>query len=213
MAEENEHEKSQLVTQICAISSRAIDCAKFHSPIAEKSPFINWYLVLRAYLWLSDNARRAAFDSERQKTIPCPKCNNTNPNNTNNNLNPPHKNYTHKEISRLVRFQIRMKELRNKLKDEANVIEKCLLLTASTRRHLAKTAYVAKTELPVFNPADYYCTPNRTTIINHERMEILRAGFRMGNNTNRCINIDKGVEGSPVFQYRPRRMPFMSGNC
>ncbi|GFP85285.1 chaperone protein dnaj [Phtheirospermum japonicum] len=43
----NEQEKSQLVTEICDISARAIACAKLHHAHTRKLPFVNWYLVLR----------------------------------------------------------------------------------------------------------------------------------------------------------------------
>lgn len=43
----NEQQKTQLATEICEISARAIACSNLHHPRINKSPFINWYLVLR----------------------------------------------------------------------------------------------------------------------------------------------------------------------
>ncbi|KAL3641909.1 hypothetical protein CASFOL_012724 [Castilleja foliolosa] len=253
----NEPEKSQLATEICDISTHAIACAKFHHANFRKTPFINWYLVLRvnenadiyvirkqyhklalqlhpdknkhskaetafklvseAYFCLSDSAKRATFDSQRQN-ISCTKCNNTTTNITKI------RKTLHQETTTTI-SNLRLKELRNKLKDEANIIEKCLAANATaSRRPIEKFGNRTKTELPVFNPSDYYQyngTPQNRTI-NHRQMEDLRACFRMG---NRCLN-DRvsmnsspvfqcrservSINNSPVFQYRSERVSFMS---
>ncbi|KAK6146191.1 hypothetical protein DH2020_020060 [Rehmannia glutinosa] len=240
----NEQEKSQLATEICEISARA----NLHHPHTNKSPFINWYLVLRvnensdiyvirkqyhklalqlhpdknkhskaetafklvseAYFCLSDSARRAAFDSERH-TISCIKCN-TIPSYTNTDpTNVKTQKQSHQETSRFNRINRRMKELRTKLKEDANTIEKCLIANIATasRREFVN-ANGTKTELPVFNPSDYYQykgSPQFRTI-NQKKMEDLRAGFRIG---NRSMH-DRAMNSSPVFQYRSERSAFMS---
>lgn len=43
----NEQRKTDLATEICELSARAIACSNGHHPRTNKSPFINWYLVLR----------------------------------------------------------------------------------------------------------------------------------------------------------------------
>ncbi|KAL0433966.1 UNVERIFIED_CONTAM: hypothetical protein Slati_2730900 [Sesamum latifolium] len=43
----NEQEKSQLATEISELLARASVCAKFHHSRKNKTPFVNWYLVLR----------------------------------------------------------------------------------------------------------------------------------------------------------------------
>lgn len=48
----NEQEKSQLATEICELSARATACAVLHHPRTNKSPFVNWYLLLKVCLFL-----------------------------------------------------------------------------------------------------------------------------------------------------------------
>ncbi|KAK6158529.1 hypothetical protein DH2020_005843 [Rehmannia glutinosa] len=139
--------------------------------------------IQEAYFCLSDSAKRASFDSDRH-TISCIKCN-TIPSYTNTDpTNVKTQKQSHQEISRFNRINRRMKELRTKLKEEANTIEKCLIanIAAASRREFVN-ANGKKTELPVFNPSDYYQykgSPQFRTI-NHKKIEDLRAGFRIGN--------------------------------
>ncbi|CAI9779742.1 unnamed protein product [Fraxinus pennsylvanica] len=56
----NETEKSQLITQICSILTRANACAHRHHRCAIRSPFIDWYLVLGV-------AENAGVDSIRKQ--------------------------------------------------------------------------------------------------------------------------------------------------
>ncbi|KAI3459245.1 hypothetical protein Pfo_015908 [Paulownia fortunei] len=241
----NEQEKSQLATEICNLSARATACANLHHPHTKKSPFINWYLVLRvnenadmygirkqyhklalqlhpdknqhskaetafklvseAYFCLSDSARRAAFDLER-KSISCIKCNtfphtNTDPpTHTDVKIRVPYQ-----ETSRFNRVQRRMMELRTKLKEEAIIIEKCLLSNATGTRRELVNARGTRRELPVFNPSDYQYKgyPQHRTI-NHKNLDDLRAGFKIG---NICMH-NMAANSSPVF--RSERTSFMS---
>ncbi|KAK6148251.1 hypothetical protein DH2020_019163 [Rehmannia glutinosa] len=240
----NEQEKSHLATEICEIWARAIACSNLHQPHTNKSPFINWYLVLRvnensdiygirkqyhklalqlhpdknkhskaetafklvseAYFCLSDSARRASFDSERH-TFSCIKCN-TIPSCTNiDPTNVKTQKQSHQETSRFSRINRRMKELRTKLKEEANTIEKCLIANIATasRREFVN----ANRGAPVFNPwtITKKGSPQFRTI-NHKKIEDLRAGFRIG---NKCMH-DRAMNSSPVFQYRSERSAFMS---
>ncbi|KAL3820142.1 hypothetical protein ACJIZ3_006047 [Penstemon smallii] len=229
MKEENhEQEKSKLATQIYDISiNREISCVHLH----HRSPFIDWYLILKinenaeldairkqyhklalllhpdknkhskaetafklvseAYFCLSNDARRAAFDSERKKNTSCSECN-KNPYITNNNTTNIKISKSHQECSRYNRIKKRMNELRTKLKDEATIIEKCLIVKSSVRR----------TESPVFNPSDYYQYKGYP---HHKKVENLRAGFMIG---NRCISSPTKSE-SAVFGYRSENECFM----
>ncbi|KAE9453247.1 hypothetical protein C3L33_14853, partial [Rhododendron williamsianum] len=47
MVSEESDLKSQLVTETCNISRRAIACAHLHGGNRSRSPFIDWYLILR----------------------------------------------------------------------------------------------------------------------------------------------------------------------
>ncbi|KAG8372916.1 hypothetical protein BUALT_Bualt12G0116800 [Buddleja alternifolia] len=155
-------------------------------------------LVSEAYFCLSNNARRAAFDSERKKNISCIKCNMI----LYPTSNPPK---VYQETSRFDRVQRRMRELRNKLKDEAVIIEKCLM---SNARASSVNANGIRTETPVFNPSDHQNKgyPHHRTI-NPNNLDNLRAYFMIG---NRCLHTSSRNIESPIFQYGSERGCFVS---
>ncbi|PIN08800.1 hypothetical protein CDL12_18619 [Handroanthus impetiginosus] len=239
----NEQEKSQLAIEICDLVARAITCAKIHRPFQNKSPFINWYRVLRvdenadvngvrkqyhklalqlhpdknkhskaeaafklvseAYYCLSDNARRAAFDCQKMtnsciKCSPTPYTNKSPPKHTTNiKIQEPYQ-----EKSRSNRIQKSKKELQTKLKEQANIIERCLKINARLSRKGPLNASGREEEFPIFNPSDYQHKgyPHFRTI-NHNKIEELRS-LRL---RNRCT-----TNNSPVFQYQSERSSFMS---
>lgn len=161
----------------------------------------------QAYFCLSDSSRRRAFDTER-KSISCIRCN---PNSCKKTDSP---TTTHAKVqkpchetSRHSRLQARMRELRDKLTEEATIIEKCLIANAASRKEPVN-AHGTRRESPVFNPSDYQhqSYPHHQTA-NHKRVEDLRAALKMG---NRGMHSAAKRDDYPIFQYRSERVSSMS---
>ncbi|CAL5346907.1 unnamed protein product [Camellia sinensis] len=205
--EEEPDLKSQLVTEICNLSKRAITCAHGSgrsNPTG--SPFIDWFLVLRveenegldvirkqyrklalqlhpdknkhpkaeiafklvseAYACLSDNARRAEFNLERQNSN-CNECNRTGYATCNGPATRDAKIKGSFPIqnSRSRKIKQRINHLRARFSEEASVIENCLrairtstkgelpVFDPSTKEH--KIFNPSTKDHPVFNPTDY----------------------------------------------------------
>ncbi|KAL5097938.1 hypothetical protein RYX36_002265 [Vicia faba] len=108
-------------------------------------------LVSQAYTCLSDAAKRKSFNLERNRSF-CIECNRIpyKPNILPNNSNPSSFkawNITSKSVSCKVRRNIL--DMRERLKEEAKVIESCL-----------RTRSVSKKESPIFNPSNYIYQSN-----------------------------------------------------
>ncbi|KAI4346274.1 hypothetical protein L6164_013340 [Bauhinia variegata] len=201
--------KSQLVSEICSISTRSVLCVHRFIPNPENAPFIDWYCILgveenagidsirkryhklalqlhpdknkhpkaeiafklvsEAYTCLSDNIKKRAFDLERQKHF-CYECNKIPytscgvPSTSNIGLNFKAWNI----ISRARSYKIwnNIKDVRERFKEEAKVIENCLRAYSMSRKEspvFNATGYLQRSksqqrvekEIPVFNPSDY----------------------------------------------------------
>lgn len=178
---------------------------------------ISW--PLQAYFCLSDNARRAAFDSERKRTISCnmkiPSTGND-PSRTNVKIRKPDQETFSRSNNRVQR---RMKELQSKLRDEATIIEKCVIANATASRREVLNASGTRSETPIFNPSGYhhdhhqyqgsYGYPHQTRTVHQKRLDDLRAAFKTGN-----VRIPStATNGSPVFQCRSETTASFRTRC
>ncbi|KAH6780162.1 hypothetical protein C2S52_011399 [Perilla frutescens var. hirtella] len=161
-------------------------------------------LVSEAYSCLSDTARRRAFDAE-SSSISCIKCNP-------NSYKTDHTNVKiqkqSQETSRYNLLQTRMRELRNKLAEEATIIEKCLIANAASRKEHVN-AHGARKETPIFDPSDYlhrsYPHPRTAS---HKRLEDIRAAIKIG---NRSMNNNTAKHDEyPIFQYQSESVSSLS---
>ncbi|KAI5446459.1 hypothetical protein KIW84_014332 [Lathyrus oleraceus] len=151
---------------------------------------IAFKLVSQAYTCLSDAAKRKSFNIERHRSF-CIECNripykpNTLPTNSNASSFKA-RNITSKSISSKVRRNIL--DMRERLKEEAKVIENCL-----------RTKSVSKKESPVFNPSNYIYQSNP-----HPRGNL----YKNPNTfwclkTENAVHRDKGdAKASPIFEVK-----------
>ncbi|XP_050216567.1 meiotically up-regulated gene 184 protein [Mercurialis annua] len=199
MVKESDATKSQLVLEICSISTPFISCSHKHSV---KSHFIDWYrilgvkedadidvirkryrklalqlhpdknkhpkaeiafkLVLEAYSCLSDNVKRREFNFEVLKNF-CSECNDKRCSESYTRklkeLNP----VTRTRSSRIMQG---LKDLGQRFKEEAKVMENCLKTNAARRNespifspsdnlYRSNIRCRLPRESPVFNPSDY----------------------------------------------------------
>ncbi|KAF5752174.1 hypothetical protein HS088_TW01G00081 [Tripterygium wilfordii] len=136
-------------------------------------PFKNPSLItsphdLQASVCLSDNAKRRAFDLQRLKNF-CPECNRIPYSNGNSPRNsspsvPKARNPT--AWSRSSRILQSFKDIRDRFKEEARVIENCLRTNMGSRiespvfgspEYLfrSNTQHKTRRETPIFDPSDY----------------------------------------------------------
>uniref|UniRef100_F6H6V8 J domain-containing protein n=1 Tax=Vitis vinifera TaxID=29760 RepID=F6H6V8_VITVI len=146
VGEEQTDFKTQLVLEIISVSSRSIACPHQHSHKRIKSPLVDWYRLLRAYACLSDDVKRRTFDSERWRSF-CRDCNripytacNPSANSGSAKLKP----LNPTNWSRYYKVFRGLRDIRDRLKEEARVIENCFKTNAASRE-----------EFPLFNPSDY----------------------------------------------------------
>ncbi|RDX69027.1 hypothetical protein CR513_51916, partial [Mucuna pruriens] len=179
---------------------------------------IAFNLLYEAYICLSDAAKRKAFDSERYKSF-CFECNRipytskkVPSNSTPSSLKT--RNIISESRSYTVRRNIR--EMRERLKEEAKVIENCLRANS-----------MSKKESPLYNPADYRHGSRFQNEVEREipvfnPMKYLYQGYphlrdHVCNNSETCwyfktqnlVHSDKGEAkakyASPVFEVRSQR--------
>ncbi|KAH7859248.1 hypothetical protein Vadar_033620 [Vaccinium darrowii] len=196
--------KTQLVTEICNISRCAIACARRHGGNRSRSPFIDWYLILRveenagldvirkqyhrlalqlhpdknkhpkaevafklvseAYECLSQDAKRAEFNLERQSSR-CIECN-RGPyasSNARSNHSAATRGFLPTERSSQ-KNKHGFKDLRTRFSEEIKVIENCLRATKAATKEFS--SFNTRKEHPIFNPSDY-----RFTGYPHQRTE------------------------------------------
>ena len=118
--------------------------------------------TLQAYTRLSDSAKRKAFDLERWKYF-CLECN-TIPYTARNSSASKPKGRNHTSQSRSHKILRGLKDIRERFREEARVIQNCLKTTATSRKesplfnpsnHLFPSNQKTQKESPVFNPSDY----------------------------------------------------------
>ncbi|KAL8490598.1 hypothetical protein ACS0TY_022559 [Phlomoides rotata] len=230
----NEEGKPELATEICELSARAIACSNLHHPRTNKSPFINWYLVLR----VDENADVYSIRKQFHKLAL-----QLHPDKNKHfkaetafklvseayyclsdtarrrafdskrrttscikcNINTcPPTPTPYQESSKQSRTQRRIKDLRIKLMDEAIIIQKCLKPNAAAE---PVTVNGTRRETPIFNPSDYQYKgyPHHRTI-NYNKLQEFRAAFEI---KNRWMHNTASYE-SPVFEHRSGTSSFMS---
>ncbi|KAG2398411.1 hypothetical protein LR48_Vigan635s011500 [Vigna angularis] len=251
MGQESDH-KTQLVLEICSISTRSLGCVHTLLSNPAKPPFIDWYCILgveenaglltirqqyhklalqlhpdknkhpkaeiafklisEAYMCLSDAAKRKGFDSKRSKNF-CFECNRI--------------PYTSKKVpvpgnsngsTRSYKVRRNIKEMREMLKEEAKVIEKCLranlmskkespLYNPADYRHGSRFLHKVEREVPVFNPLKYLYQgyPHLRDHVHHNWETCWYF------DTQNLVQNHKGEAkyGSPVFEVRSQnRFPY-----
>ncbi|CAL1413162.1 unnamed protein product [Linum trigynum] len=199
--------KSQLVSEICSLSTLTIACIHkdlpcLSSPTSPDSHFIDWYrllgveenadfedikkryhrlalqlhpdkndhpkadiafkLILQGYSVLSDSVKRREFDGERRKCF-CVVCNRI-------PYSAPKVKVPINEIhSRAYRIRQALKDIRERFKEEARVMENCLKVNAASSSRRDEVPVFMPTsspnqllfrcrsrrESPVFDPCDY----------------------------------------------------------
>ncbi|KAG6597554.1 hypothetical protein SDJN03_10734, partial [Cucurbita argyrosperma subsp. sororia] len=142
-------------------------------------------LVSQGYACLSDNVKRTAFDLDRMKNF-CPDCNTIPYTNLTalNVLGSFNKNNKHGGV----------KNIKERLREESNVIENCLLKNTSRFHHINHK------ESPIFNPSDYVSQgyPHFRTRI-HPKPQNFRC-FRSGNSLK--YEQGRGQFEYPLFEVR-----------
>ncbi|XP_077247406.1 uncharacterized protein LOC143887187 [Tasmannia lanceolata] len=223
--------RSQLVMEICTMSSISATCA--HHRHTKKPSFVDWYLLLQidqdagvdairrryhqlalqlhpdknnhpkaevafklvseAYSCLSDDAKRTAFDYERQISF-CKECSRKPKYQTHkfhNILNKEKLNRCNTmEQARSYKVLQATKEARQRFKEEARVIETCLRSYQAFGR-----------EHPIFNPFN----PPLFQGYPHQRTQILKKPkdfmyLHTGNEQN--YKHGRGKLESPIFEIR-----------
>ncbi|XP_061369311.1 uncharacterized protein LOC133312172 [Gastrolobium bilobum] len=177
---------------------------------------IAFKLVSEAYICLSDAAKRKAFNLERYKNF-CFECNripytsSNVPSNSNGSI---FKAWNIISRSRSCKVWRNIRDIRERLKEEAMVIEKCLQANSMSRKesplyipsnylHGNRFKHRVEKEIPVFNPKNYlyqgYPHPRGPVYKNTETYWYLQ--------TVNVVHNDKGGAkyASPVFEVKSQR--------
>lgn len=176
-------------------------------------------LLLQAYSCLSDNAKRKAFDLERWRKF-CFECGTIPYKAGSNAKDSEHKAWNPTSRWRSCKVVKDLKDIRNRFREEARVIENCLRANNAASRNESALfnppAYVFQSvsnprssrETPIFNPSDHVVQgyPHlRTRIFDKDKSRkfwCLRTGHHM-------LNYEQGRAGatydSPVFEVRSER--------
>ncbi|XP_028751612.1 pre-mRNA-splicing factor cwf23-like [Neltuma alba] len=264
MGQEEPDLKTQLVLDICSISTRSVVCVhRLLSNPAKPTSFIDWYhilgveenagpnsirkryhklalqlhpdknnhpkaeiafkLVSEAYTCLSDAAKRKAFELERWKNF-CFECKRIPYSSSGSVPRNSHGGSSSKvwniiSRSRSYKFWRNIKEIRERFKEEAKVIENCLRANSMPRKesplfnpvdYLERSRSHRRTEgeTPVFNPSDYLYQGYP-----HLRSQIFKNSDKFWYlQTENSILHERGASkyDSPVFEVRPERRMFTS---
>ncbi|KAH1147199.1 hypothetical protein GLYMA_15G146900v4 [Glycine max] len=257
MGQESDY-KTQLVLEVCSISTRSVVCVHRHvSNHHVKPPFIDWYCILgveenagvstirkqyhklalqlhpdknthpkaeiafklvsEACICLSDAAKRKAFDLKRHKNF-CFECNRipyTSKRVPNNSNGSSFKTWNIIWDSRSYKVWRNIRDMKDRLKEEAKVIENCLrknsmakkespLYNPDDYRHGSSFKHKVEREIPVFNPLKNL----------HKGYPHLRGNVYKNSetcwwylHTQNLVHNDKGEAkyASPVFEVRSQR--------
>ncbi|CAL0306856.1 unnamed protein product [Lupinus luteus] len=262
MGQEPESSKTQLVLEICSISTRSVLCVhRLVSSNPAKATFIDWYCILgveenaglntirkryhklalqlhpdknkhpkaevafklvsEAYICLSNAAKRKTFDLERYKNF-CIECRRI-PYAPHNVVTPGNssgsgfKAWNIISRSRSCKLWRNIRDMRDRFKEEAKVIEKCLQANSMILRkeesplynpvdylQRSKSLHRFEKETPVFNPSDYL----------HQGYPHLRSHVYKNSatfwflQTETMLHNDNGGAkyASPIFEVKSRRM-------
>ncbi|KAK7412913.1 hypothetical protein VNO78_04668 [Psophocarpus tetragonolobus] len=260
MGQESDY-KTQLVLEVCSISTRSVACVHRLVLNPSKPPFIDWYCILRvednagvntirkqyhklalqlhpdknkhpkaeiafklvseAYVCLSDAAKRKAFDLKRQKNF-CFECNRipyTSKKAPGNSNGSSFKTWNNINGSRSYKVWRNITEMRERLREEAKVIENCLRANSMSKKESSLynpvdyrhgsmfQQKVERSEIPIFNPFKqlYQGYP-------HFRSHVYKNSETCYLDTQNLVHTDKKETkyASPVFYVRPQRSMYSS---
>ncbi|KAF7837782.1 Chaperone protein dnaJ 49 [Senna tora] len=171
---------------------------------------IAFKLVSEAYTCLSDAAKRKAFELERWKNF-CFECKGIPYSSSanvprNSNGGSSFKVWNIISRSRSYKLWRNVKEIRERFKEEAKVIENCLRANSMSR---SMSQHRVEKETPVFNPSDYFYQGYP-----HQRSQVYRnseACWYLQTENNILHNDRGGAKyNSPVFEVRSERRMFTS---
>ncbi|KAK7329493.1 hypothetical protein VNO77_23663 [Canavalia gladiata] len=223
MGQESDY-KTQLVLEVCSISTRSVICVHRLVSNPAKAPFIDWYCILgveenagvntirkqyhklalqlhpdknthpkaeiafklvsEAYTCLSDAAKRKAFDLKRYKNF-CFECNRIPYSNVPGNSNGSSlKTWNMINKPRSYKVLRNIRDIRERLKEEAKVIENCLRANSMSKKesplynpndyiHGSRFQHKVEKEIPVFNPLKYLYQdyPHPQNIVHNDKGE------------------------------------------
>lgn len=176
--------------------------------------------ILQAYVCLTDHAKRRAFDLERWKNF-CFQCNTipytskiSAPPTTKSNAFAQKGNATN--WSRSYKILRGLKDMKDRFREEAKVIENCLRTNAASKKEsslFSPSDYMFRSnsqrESPVFNPSDYVFQgyPHLRTRIQKkpDRFCYLQAGHFVN-----CEPRTEYFHDSPIFEVRSESASFRS---
>ncbi|MED6127301.1 hypothetical protein PIB30_086801 [Stylosanthes scabra] len=168
---------------------------------------IAFKLLSEAYACLSDAAKRKAFNLERSKSL-CIECNKNNNNgSSSSSFKSSRSSGISSSSSRSCKLWRNIQDIRERLREEAEVIENCLRVNNSVpTKNYHDDARVEK-ETPVFNPSNYlyqgYPHHRRKNHVNHKDCYSENFWYLQQKN-----NAGSDKFASPVFEVETQRSMF-----
>ncbi|KAJ0035557.1 hypothetical protein Pint_24443 [Pistacia integerrima] len=172
-------------------------------------------LISEAYTCLSDNAKRRAFNLERWKRF-CIECNRIPY--TSCKSSPKDKDWKPANFSRSYKILRNLRNIKERFREEAKVIENCLSANATTSgkespffsstENLLQSQHRTPKESPIFNPSDY-CFQGYPHLRNRIYMKPDDFWYFHRESTHK-YGKGREVHDSPIFENRSEREMYKS---